>query len=64
MERAFEAIKRFVDRGVVRYITEIEVKDLAEFAETSKTIFGFTVAMVVFEAITVNDDVFPAGESV
>src|SRR5699024_9798815 len=47
-----------------RNIVRIEVEDLAKFAETLETICGFAVAVAVFEAITVNDDVFPAGESV
>ena len=58
----FESIERLVDRRVVRNIVEIEFENFTEFTETPKTIFRLTVAMVVFEPISVNDEVLPAGK--
>src|SRR5699024_5286615 len=61
-DRHIESIERLVDRGVVRDIVEIEFKDLAQFAKTPESIFRFAVAVVVFEPISVNDEMLPAGK--
>jgi hypothetical protein len=58
----FQPVERFVDRRVIRQIVLIKVEGITDLRHVLQSIRRFTVAVAVFEPITVQNDVDPAGE--
>jgi hypothetical protein len=58
----FEPIERFVDRGILGDVSLIEVEYLPNLGQVLQAVLCRPVAVLVFDSITVNDEMNPAGE--